>query len=111
MAADKGSASYQQEVYAMFNSQDFAQATAESRKEIIGTAIYKHVKAMVGDQHAPKVTGMIIDLDPVELNMSIQNFADLQNKVNSAMQLLVSNNLVTVGGPSDTADAKGQGQP
>lgn len=111
MTADKSSASYQQEVYAMFNSTDFAQATAESRKEIIGTAIYKHVTAMVGDQHAPKVTGMIIDLDPVELNMSIQNFADLQNKVNSAMQLLVSNNLVTVGGPSDATDVKGQAQP
>ncbi len=69
----------------MFNSQDFAQATAESRKEIIGTAIYKHVQAMVGDLNAPKVTGMIIDLDPVELNMSIQNYADLQNKVKSAM--------------------------
>jgi hypothetical protein len=40
---------------------------------------------MVGDLNAPKVTGMIIDLDPVELNMSIQNYTDLQNKVKSAM--------------------------
>jgi len=53
---------------------------------------------MVGEAHAPKVTGMIIDLDPVELNMSIQNYADLQSKVRSAMQLLVSNNLITVDG-------------
>ena len=77
----------------MFNSQEFAQATAESRKEIIGTAIYKHVHEMVGEEHAPKVTGMIIDLDPVELNMSIQQYGDLQSKVNSAMQLLVTSNL------------------
>lgn len=55
----------------MFNSQEFVQATADSRKEIVGTAIYKHVSMMVGEVHAPKVTGMIIDLDPVELNMSI----------------------------------------
>ena len=69
----------------MFNSQEFAQATAESRKEIIGTAIYRHIHDMVGEDHAPKVTGMIIDLDPVELNMSIQQYGDLQSKVNSAM--------------------------
>ena len=87
------SAVYQNEIFAMFNSAEFAQATAESRKEIIGTAIYKHVHAMVGEDHAPKVTGMIIDLDPVELNMSIQHYNDLSNKVNSAMQLLVTNNL------------------
>ena len=49
---------------------------------------------MVGEDHAPKVTGMIIDLDPVELNMSIQNYADLSSKVHSAMQLLVTNNLI-----------------
>lgn len=49
---------------------------------------------MVGEEHAPKVTGMIIDLDPVELNMSIQQYGDLQSKVNSAMQLLASSNLV-----------------
>ena len=55
----------------MFTSQAFSQATAESRREIIGTAIYKHVSEMVGEDHAPKVTGMIIDLDPSELNMSI----------------------------------------
>jgi len=73
------------------------QATAEARKEIVGTAIYKHVQAMVGEAHAPKVTGMIIDLDPVELNMSIQAYGDLNQKVSSAMQLLVSNNFVGEG--------------
>ena len=61
----------------MFNSQEFSQSTVDARKEIIGTAIYKHVHEMVGEEHAPKVTGMIIDLDPAELNMSIQQYADL----------------------------------
>ena len=76
----------------MFNSTEFAQSTADARKEIIGTAIYKHVHDMVGEEHAPKVTGMIIDLDPVELNMSIQHYSDLNQKVQSAMQLLMSSN-------------------
>ncbi len=55
----------------MFTSQQFSQATPEARKEIIGTAIYKHISNMVGEENAPKVTGMIIDLEPAELNMSI----------------------------------------
>lgn len=91
-SADKGTV-YQTEIWQMFNSAEFAQSTADSRKEIIGTAIYKHVHEMVGEEHAPKVTGMIIDLDPVELNMSIQHYSDLNQKVNSAMQLLVTSNL------------------
>ena len=89
---------YQREIYEMFSSPEFSTATAEARKEIVGTAIYKHVSAMVGEANAPKVTGMIIDLDPAELNMSIQNYGDLSAKVGSAMQLLVSNNLITVDG-------------
>ena len=91
----------------MFNSQEFAQATAESRKEIIGTAIYRHIHEMVGEDHAPKVTGMIIDLDPVELNMSIQQYGDLQSKVNSAMQLLATSNLA----PSNAAGSKAEAAP
>ena len=87
-------ATYMNEIYSMFNTQEFNHATADSRKEIIGTAIYKHVHEMVGEEHAPKVTGMIIDLDPAELNMSIQQYSDLQGKVTSAMQLLVTSNLI-----------------
>ena len=104
---DKSSV-YAQEIYAMFNSQEFGQATADSRKEIIGTAIYKHVHEMVGEEHAPKVTGMIIDLDPVELNMSIQQYSGLQSKVSSAMQLLVSNNLVQPAPAAETAKGMSQ---
>lgn len=106
-SADSKGSQYQAEIFSMFNSTDFAQATAESRKEIIGTAIYKHVHEMVGEEHAPKVTGMIIDLDPVELNMSIQQYGDLQQKVSSAMQLLVTNNLVVTNGPGATAKGPG----
>ena len=52
----------------MFQSKEFMQSSIEDRRQIIGTAIFKHVSEIVGDQHSPKVTGMIIDLDPVDLN-------------------------------------------
>ena len=91
---DPRAAAYSQEIYAMFNSKEFIDATSEHRKEIVGTAIYKHISDLVGEEHAPKVTGMIIDLEPAELNMSIQSHAGLQQKVGSAMQLLVNNKMV-----------------
>lgn len=78
----------------MFNSKEFNDSTTEHRKEVVGTAIYKHISDLVGEDNAPKVTGMIIDLEPAELNMSIQSFAGLQQKVSSAMQLLVTNKMV-----------------
>ena len=91
---DTRAAAYSTEIYNMFNSKDFIDSTSEHRKEIVGTAIYKHIADLVGEEHAPKVTGMIIDLEPAELNMSIQSHGGLQQKVTSAMQLLVNNKMV-----------------
>ena len=78
----------------MFNSKEYMETTQDARKEIVGTAIYRYIEGLVGEEHAPKVTGMIIDLEPAELNMSIQTFPGLQSKVHSAMQLLVTNKMV-----------------
>lgn len=37
---------------------------------------------------------MIIDLDPIELNFSVQNWDALQSKVNSAMRLLIEKGII-----------------
>ena len=58
-------------IFEMFNSAEYMQSSVDNRRTIIGTAIFKHVEELVGVQHAPKVTGMIIDLDPIELNFSV----------------------------------------
>ena len=97
---------YNNEIYGMFTSTEFGEATPAARREIVGTAIYKHISAMVGEEHAPKVTGMIIDLEPHELNMSIRHYPDLQMKVSSAMQLLMNNMMI----PSAAAAASGEGE-
>lgn len=54
----------------------------------MGTAIYRHIEQIVGTQHAPKVTGMIIDLPPAELNQSVSTYDSLHNKVETALKLL-----------------------
>lgn len=85
---------YQAHIHQMFNSQEFMTSSIEARKHIIGTAIFKFVEEMVGQQHAPKVTGMIIDLDPIDLNQSVAKYDALCSKVNSAMSLLIEKGIV-----------------
>lgn len=47
---------------------------------------------MLGPEVAPKITGMIIDLPPQDLNMSVLQYHSLQQKVRTALQLLVDSN-------------------
>jgi len=87
-------AEYQQHINAMFNSKEFLTSSIENRRNVIGTAIFKYVEDLVGVQHAPKVTGMIIDLDPVDLNLSVSKWENLCSKVKSAMDLLIEKGIV-----------------
>ena len=47
---------------------------------------------MLGPEVAPKITGMIIDLPPNDLNQSVLQIFSLQQKVRTALQLLVESN-------------------
>ena len=78
----------------MFHSDEYRKSSIEARRQIIGTAIFKHVEELVGQQHAPKVTGMIIDLEPVDLNQSVAKWENLCSKINSAMQLLIEKGII-----------------
>ena len=55
----------------MFVSPEFKNGDRKEKKEIVGNTIYKHVEKIVGDQKAPKITGMLIDLPETELNFSV----------------------------------------
>ena len=56
----------------MFASKEYKQAAdRREKKDIVGNNIYKHVKKLVGEYKAPKITGMVIDLLKIELNYSI----------------------------------------
>lgn len=69
-------------------------SSIQDRRNVIGTAIFKHVEELVGAQHAPKVTGMIIDLEPVDLNVSVSKWENLCSKVKSAMDLLIEKGII-----------------
>ena len=42
-------------------------ANDDERKDFVGNAVYEYIVRVVGEEHAPKVTGMIIDLPLGEL--------------------------------------------
>ena len=72
----------------MFCSQEFKNAQPPQKKEIVGNTIYKHVDKLVGEQRAPKITGMLIDLPESHLNFTISQWVRLEQKVMSAIKVL-----------------------
>ena len=74
----------------MFVSQEFKGADRREKKEIVGNVIYKHVEKIVGEQKAPKITGMLIDLPEAELNFSVSQWTHFEQKVMSAFQLITA---------------------
>ena len=81
---------YYQEIQQMFVSQEFKGADRREKKEIVGNVIYKHVEKIVGEQKAPKITGMLIDLPEAELNFSVSQWTHFEQKVMSAFQLITA---------------------
>lgn len=80
---------YYTEIRDMFASQEYKTAPdRKAKKDIVGNAIYKHVEKLVGEQKAPKITGMLIDLPEVELNYSIVKWAEFEQKALSALQMI-----------------------
>lgn len=65
---------YFDEIQRMFISPDFKTAKRKDKKEITGNTIYPHVEKLVGEDKAPKITGMLIDLPEAELHYSIMQW-------------------------------------
>ena len=54
----------------------------------VGEFIYEYVERFVGDQRAPKITGMLIDLPIEEIKAYLYDFAKLYTKIGDAVNLL-----------------------
>jgi len=57
-------------------------------KGIVGEFIYEYVEKLVGDQRAPKITGMLIDLPIDEIKSYLYDFSQLYKKIGDAVNLL-----------------------
>lgn len=56
----------------------------------VGEFIYEYVEQLAGEDKAPKITGMLIDLPIGDIRAYLVDFARLQFKVAEAVQLLSS---------------------
>lgn len=79
---------YQDDILKTFSSPLFMNGSAKEKKEAVGTCIYQYVAQLVGNEMAPKITGMLIDLPVAEMNQCAQNYHVLYSKVSAAFQLL-----------------------
>jgi hypothetical protein len=57
-------------------------------KNQVGEVIYEFVEKIAGEDKAPKITGMLIDLPIEEMQGYLQNYAKLEEKVREANNLL-----------------------
>jgi len=57
-------------------------------KEQVGQAIFEFVTMMVGQERAPKITGMLIELPVDQMKSYMCSLDALQSKVNEATELI-----------------------
>jgi hypothetical protein len=55
---------------------------------VVGETIYENVERIAGEEHAPKITGMLIDLPMEEIKSYLGDFAKFEEKVREASSLL-----------------------
>lgn len=65
-------------------------------KAQVGEFIYEYVEQIAGDEKAPKITGMLIDLPIGDIQQYLADFGRLQFKIQEANQLLSSTQWVKI---------------
>lgn len=83
---------YVRSIKAVLNNPDFTSLDEDSQREKIGEEIYNYVLEKAGEESAPKITGMIIDLPFADLTNSIQSWEGLQEKIQEGLDLLKEEN-------------------
>jgi hypothetical protein len=63
--------------------------TNPNYKNQVGEFIFEYVERIAGEQKAPKITGMLIDLPIEEIQGYLQDFSKLEEKIREADALLV----------------------
>lgn len=88
--ANKESVDFFNAMQELFKSEEFKQAGPDLkvRRELIGNCIYETIERLIGEDAAPKVTGMIIDLSFPELIPTVSTLEALTVKAKDAFNLL-----------------------
>jgi hypothetical protein len=54
----------------------------------VGEFIYKYVELFVGEERAPKITGMLIDLSHSEIKAYLYDFSKLYERTGEALEVI-----------------------
>jgi hypothetical protein len=73
----------------LIGSPGYGKSNDADKREKIGEIIYTYIANAAGEDNAPKITGMIIDLPLKDLEKSISNWTELQEKISEGQELLV----------------------
>lgn len=57
-------------------------------KEKVGEAIFPFIRTMIGNERAPKITGMLIELPVEQIKAYMSNFDNFHCKVKEASDLI-----------------------
>ena len=80
---------YNSDVKTLLDSAEFkGQKDVEEKKSMVGDIIYDYVEELTDEEKAPRITGMIIDLNEEEMIQAIRDYGKLKAKVKEAEQLL-----------------------
>lgn len=79
---------YLQRYSELVNSMEYQSSEEDDKRNKIGDLIYSYVELKAGEVNAPKITGMIIDLELADLEASTSNLNQLQEKILEGIGLL-----------------------
>lgn len=72
----------------MTKSSEYTSADDDEKRTKFGDLIYPYVESLSGPESAPKITGMIIDLELNDLEQATSSLASLKEKISEGMELL-----------------------
>lgn len=88
MRLEANQASQRENHLESLNAYNLAQATPEQQKQILGERLYPLVGRYQPGPDQGKITGMMLDMEPSELLMLLENEEELRTKVTEAVRVL-----------------------
>ena len=71
--------------------EELNQLPPEDQTDYLGNNLYEKVIAMCGEDLAPKITGMLLDMQQKDIIQLLRDPKALESKINEGMSLLHSN--------------------
>lgn len=79
---------YMNQYNELTQSSDYLDGDDDDKRNKFGDLIFPYVEKIAGEENAPKITGMIIDLELPDLEQSTATLESLNEKINEGMELL-----------------------